>query len=139
MSEETERDARLSYIHPGETLREDFLAPLGLVIIIGSVGWQRIGRSLPGKPEAYLIAGAALILAHLLLRWDEIAKLVGRRQMKYGANTAVLVAVVIAILGAVNYLAYRHTKRWDLTKNQRYSLSDQTRKVLGGLIQQPVT
>ena len=111
----------------------DFLAPLGLVIIIGSVGWQRIGRSLPGKPEAYLIAGAALILAHLLLRWDEIAKLVGRRQMKYGANTAVLVAVVIAILGAVNYLAYRHTKRWDLTKNQRYSLSDQTRKVLGGL------
>ena len=111
----------------------DFLAPLGLVIIIGSLAWQRIGRTLPGKPEAYLIAGAALILAHLLLRWEEVARLVGPRQMKHGANTAVLVAVVVVILGAVNYLANRHTKRWDLTKNQRYSLSDQTKKVLGGL------
>jgi ABC-type uncharacterized transport system involved in gliding motility auxiliary subunit len=111
----------------------DFLAPLGLVVIIGSTAWERSGRTLPGKPDAYLMAGAALILAHVLLRWDEISKRVGRRQMKYGANTAVLVAVVIGILGAVNYLVYRHTKRWDLTKNQRYSLSDQTKKVLGGL------
>jgi len=111
----------------------DFLAPLGIVIMVGSLAWQRAGRTLPGKPEAYLIAGAALILAHLLLRWDEVAKLAGPRQMKYGANTAVLVVVVIAILGSVNYLVSRHTKRWDLTKNQRYSLSDQTRKVLAGL------
>lgn len=111
----------------------DFLAPLGLVVIIASLAWQRIGRTLPGKPEAYLIAGAVLILAHLLLRWDEVARLVGPRQMKYGANTAVLVAVIVAILGAVNYLVYRHSKRWDLTKNKRYSLSDQTKKVLGGL------
>jgi ABC-type uncharacterized transport system involved in gliding motility auxiliary subunit len=111
----------------------DFLAPLGIVIMVGSLAWQRAGRTLPGKPEAYLIAGAALILAHLLLRWDEVAKLAGPRQMKYGANTAVLVVVVIAILGSINYLVSRHTKRWDLTKNQRYSLSDQTRKVLAGL------
>jgi len=111
----------------------DYLAPLGLVVIIGSVAWARIGRTLPGKPEAYLIAGGALILAHLLLRWEDVTKRVGRRQMKYGANTAVLVAVVVGILGALNYLVYRHTKRWDLTQNKRYSLSDQTRKVLGGL------
>jgi ABC-type uncharacterized transport system involved in gliding motility auxiliary subunit len=111
----------------------DFLAPLGLVVIIGSAAWERSGRTLPGKPDAYLIAGAALILAHLLLRWDEISKRVGHRQMKYGANTAVLVVGVVAILGALNYLVSRHTKRWDLTKNQRYSLSDQTKKVLGGL------
>ena len=39
----------------------DFLAPLGIVIIVGSIAWQRIGRTLPGKPEAYLIAGAALV------------------------------------------------------------------------------
>ena len=111
----------------------DFLAPLGLIVIVGSAAWERSGRTLPGRPDAYLIAGAALILAHLLLRWDEISRRVGRRQMKYGANTAVLVLVVVVILGALNYLVSRHTKRWDLTKNQRYSLSDQTKKVLGGL------
>jgi ABC-type uncharacterized transport system involved in gliding motility auxiliary subunit len=113
----------------------DFLAPLGFLVIVGAEAWERTGRTLPGKPEAYLIAGAALILTHLLLRFDDITRRVGRRQMKYGANTAVLVAVTLAILGFVNYLVYRHGKRWDLTKNQRYSLSDQTRKILEGLKQ----
>src|SRR5206468_4016058 len=47
--------------------------------------------------------------------------------------TAVLVVVVLAILVGVNYLSARHVLKKDLTKNQRYSLSDQTRKVVGGL------
>ena len=111
----------------------DVLAPLGLVVLIGAIVLDRIGRPLPGKPAAYLIAGAVLVLAHLLLRWEEVSRRIGRRQMKYGSNTAVLVLAVIGIFGVVNYLANRHTKRWDLTKNKRYSLSDQTKKVLGGL------
>ena len=111
----------------------DILAPLGFLVIVGSGIWERAGKTLPGKPDYYLIAGAALILTHLLLRFDDIMRRVGRRQMKYGANTTVLVAVVLASLGFVNYLVFRHTKRWDLTKNQRYSLSDQTRKILQGL------
>jgi ABC-type uncharacterized transport system involved in gliding motility auxiliary subunit len=111
----------------------DFLAPLGFLVIVGAEAWERSGRTLPGKPEAWLIAGAALIVTHLLLRFEDITRRVGRRQMKYGANTAVLVLVTLAILGFVNYLAFRHTKRWDLTKGQRYSLSDQAKKILQGL------
>ena len=111
----------------------DFLAPLGFLVIVGAEAWERSGRTLPGKPEAWLIAGAALIVTHLLLRFEDLTRRVGRRQMKYGANTAVLVLVTLAILGFVNYLAFRHTKRWDLTKGQRYSLSDQAKKVLQGL------
>ena len=38
-----------------------------------------------------------------------------------------------AILGAINYLAERHNKRWDLTAASQYTLSDQTKKVLQGL------
>ncbi len=68
-----------------------------------------------------------------MLRWDAIARGLGRRQLKYGTNTLVLALVVLAILGFVNYFVARHTKRFDLTKDQRYSLSDQTRKVLAGL------
>jgi len=40
---------------------------------------------------------------------------------------------VLGILGGANYLVSRHPKRFDLTKDQRYSLSDQTRKVVAGL------
>ena len=111
----------------------DFLAPLGFLVIVGAEAWERAGKTLPGKPDYYLIAGAALILTHLLLRFEDITRRVGRRQMKYGANTTVLVVVVLASLGLVNYLVFRHTKRWDLTKGQRYSLSDQTKKILQGL------
>lgn len=112
----------------------DFLSPLGLLIVIGSMAWVRAGKQLPGgKGEYYVIAGAVLVLLHVVLRFEDILKLVGRRQLKYGANSAVLIALVVGILGAANYLAFRHTKRWDLTKGQRYSLSDQTQKILASL------
>jgi len=111
----------------------DLLAPLGLLVIIGAQMWSRAGKTLPGKPEYFWIAGGALVLLNVLLRGPAIAAAIGRRQLRYGGNTFVLVAVVIAILAAVNWIVYRNTKRWDLTQNQRYSLSDQTKKVVSGL------
>ena len=55
------------------------------------------------------------------------------RQLRYGGNSAVLVLVVLGILGAVNYIAYRRPLKKDLTANKRFTLSDQTLKVVGGL------
>jgi len=111
----------------------DFLLPLSLLVMIGSQAWARAGKSLPGKPEYWLIAGAALLFLYLLLRFDDLAGLVGRRQMRYGANTFVLALIVFALLAGLNYLAFRRGVRWDLTKGQRFSLSDQTTKVVTGL------
>jgi ABC-type uncharacterized transport system involved in gliding motility auxiliary subunit len=111
----------------------DLLAPLGFVIAVGAVAWARAGQSLPGGLRPWLIAAAALVLVHLILRWEDATRGFGRRQLKYGTNTFVLVLVVLLILGAANYLVNRHTKRFDLTEGQRYSLSDQTRKVVAGL------
>ena len=70
---------------------------------------------------------------HLALRWEDIYRAIGGRQLRYGSNTAVLIVVVLAILVGVNYLAARHPLKKDLTKNQRYSLSDQTKKIVQGL------
>lgn len=41
--------------------------------------------------------------------------------------------IVLAILVALNYLAARQNKRWDLTAAKQFTLSDQTRKILEGL------
>jgi ABC-type uncharacterized transport system involved in gliding motility auxiliary subunit len=113
----------------------DFLAPLGLLIAFAALFTTRTrwADRLPGGLRPWLVAALALVLMHLVLRWEDVARGLGRRQMKYGTNTFVLVVVVLGILGAANYLVVRHTKRFDLTQNQRYSLSDQTRKVLAGL------
>src|SRR3984957_7297860 len=57
------------------------------------------------------------------------------RQTKYGAYAAVYVLVVIAIVVVANMLADRYNKSYDTTSNKRYSLSDQTKKIVTGLKQ----
>ncbi len=58
-----------------------------------------------------------------------------KRQTKYGAYLGVYVLVVLAILGAANYLANRYNKTVDTTSNKIFSLSDQTRKIVANLKQ----
>ena len=57
------------------------------------------------------------------------------RQTKYAAYAATYVLVVIAIIATANVLANRYDKSYDTTANKRYSLSDQTVKIVKGLKQ----
>jgi ABC-type uncharacterized transport system involved in gliding motility auxiliary subunit len=55
------------------------------------------------------------------------------RQTKYTGYFLAYLLVILAVLGAANWLANRHNKSVDLTSNKRFSLSDQTEKVVKGL------
>ncbi len=55
------------------------------------------------------------------------------RQTRYGAYAAVYILVVLAVLALGNWLANGHSKSIDLTSNKQYTLSDQTKKVVGNL------
>jgi ABC-type uncharacterized transport system involved in gliding motility auxiliary subunit len=55
------------------------------------------------------------------------------RQTKYSAYVTVYILVVLAILVGVNYLSSQYSKSADLTTNKRYTLSDQTIKVVKNL------
>ena len=55
------------------------------------------------------------------------------RQTKYATYAATYIVVVVAILAAANILANRYNKSFDATSNKRYSLSDQTVKIVKGL------
>lgn len=57
------------------------------------------------------------------------------RQTKYAAYATTYILVVIAAVVAANVLADRYNKTYDATSNKRYSLSDQTAKVVRGLKQ----
>lgn len=57
------------------------------------------------------------------------------RQTKYAAYAAIYVAVALAIAVVANVLADRYNKSFDATSNKRYSLSDQTIKIVKGLKQ----
>jgi len=56
-----------------------------------------------------------------------------RRTLTYGTTSALLVAVLAAILVFANLLSGRHYQRFDTTANKQFTLSPQTVKVLQGL------
>ena len=55
------------------------------------------------------------------------------RKLLRQTNWGVFLLLAAALFGMVNYLAYRHYARWDVTVTKTYTLSPQTRKVLSGL------
>jgi ABC-type uncharacterized transport system involved in gliding motility auxiliary subunit len=77
--------------------------------------------------------GLALVVLYLLSQWKETAASMSRRQTRLGTIAFTSVVVVLGLLVAVNYLSSRRNKRWDLTANQAYSLSPQTRQILDKL------
>ncbi len=65
-------------------------------------------------------------------------QLLRARQTKYAVFAASYIIIVLAILVVANVLADRHNKSYDSTANKRYSLSEQTAKIVKGL-RQPAT
>ena len=62
-------------------------------------------------------------------------ELLKARQTKYVAYATVYIIVVAAIITVANVLANRYDKSYDTTSNKRYSLSEQTAKIVKGLKQ----
>jgi len=78
-------------------------------------------------------AGLALVVLYSLSQWRQIVAWFGGRNARYGTLAGISVIVALGILVAINYVSVRQNKRWDLTANQQFSLSDQTAKLLGDL------
>ena len=55
------------------------------------------------------------------------------RQTQYAAYVSVYIGVVVAVLVLINFLANRYNKSFDSTTNKRYSLSEQTDKIVKNL------
>jgi ABC-type uncharacterized transport system involved in gliding motility auxiliary subunit len=105
---------------------------LGVALVFASVAIRNL-RPEWGWWYSLAIAGLVCVLLYVLSQWREIARDFSGRQARYGTLAAASVLVVLGILGAINYLAERHNKRWDLTAASQYTLSEQTRKVLQSL------
>ena len=103
---------------------------IGTLLVFASVGIRFLKPELAQYQQYAAWAGLALVLVYMAGQWRDIATFYEGRGAKYGTLSIVSILVFAAILVAVNYLASRQNKRWDLTSNQVYSLSDQTIKIL---------
>jgi ABC-type uncharacterized transport system involved in gliding motility auxiliary subunit len=118
---------------------------IGTALVFGAVAVRLLGGAgaitLTQQVDQYAVyaawAGLACVVLYTLGQWREIIGYFRGRNARYGALASVSVLVMLGILVAVNYLSARRNKRWDLTANQQFTLSDQTIKLLQGL-QAPV-
>lgn len=105
---------------------------LGVVLVIAALA-LRIKPEYTQYSRGLALAGLVVLVAYLLTQWRDIARTFDGRSVKYGSIAATSVVVVLGILVGVNWIASREHKRWDLTASNQFSLSDQTKKVLGDL------
>jgi ABC-type uncharacterized transport system involved in gliding motility auxiliary subunit len=106
------------------------LAGLFRYFILGVwVGGGLIGKLTP----ALLVIGVVLIGVSAVFNFGAITGFFGGRQGKLSANTVVLSVAVLALVAVANFLGFRHHKRFDLTAEGLYSISDQTKKVVANL------
>jgi ABC-2 type transport system permease protein len=62
-----------------------------------------------------------------------IKRILNSKKFKYGTNSIILIAVVIAIAVVINMLVGLTGIKWDLTPNKLYSISDTTKEILSSL------
>jgi ABC-type uncharacterized transport system involved in gliding motility auxiliary subunit len=60
-------------------------------------------------------------------------KVVQIKRFQIGLNVLVQVLIFIAIIAMLNYLSFRHFKRWDFSRDQKYALTSQTKSLLANL------
>src|SRR5262245_58926453 len=112
---------------------------VGTVVVLVAVGirlaiWQgALSDSLVQYTVYAAWAGLACVVLYTIGQWREFVEYFSRRNARYGAVAGMSVLIFLAILVAVNYLSFRQNKRWDLTKNQEFTLSDQTVKLIQNL------
>jgi ABC-type uncharacterized transport system involved in gliding motility auxiliary subunit len=106
---------------------------VGTALVFGAVAVRFLRPEWNQYAQWAAWAGLACVLIYMAGQWRDVRSFYSGRQARYGTMSLVGILVFLGIVVAINYLAVRQNKRWDLTENQFYSLSDQTVKILQGL------
>ncbi len=108
-------------------------AALGLFLLIAGTALFPVG--IPGDrlPAVLLTAGAVLLAVTAVFNVRSVIAFFGKRSARHGANAVLMTLLFTAILVVIQAISVRNTHRRDVTRNQRHSLSEQTRSLLGQL------
>ncbi len=110
-----------------------FIGGLGAVLGIGGV----VAYSLvPDKLWLVtLCEGLALVclIGFFVLHFETVKAFSARRSTRLGLNSILMILLFLGIVMIVNFLAARHSQRWDFSETQRFTLAPQTYEVLRSL------
>jgi ABC-type uncharacterized transport system len=55
------------------------------------------------------------------------------QRLQIGLNVLVQLVLIFFLISAVNWIGFRHYKRWDVSRDQKYALSDKTKRFLNSI------
>jgi ABC-type uncharacterized transport system involved in gliding motility auxiliary subunit len=55
------------------------------------------------------------------------------QRLRIGLNVLVQLILIFFLVSAVNWIGFRHYKRWDVSRDQKYALSDKTKRFLNSI------
>ena len=117
---------------PGAVSR--YVAAIGLLLIIAGSAVYSVQSGAGGRVAlVLLVAGAGLIAATALVNARELREWTRKRSARQGANAILMTLLFTAILVTVQAISVRNTHRHDLTRNQRFTLSESTRQLLAAV------
>src|SRR5262249_28230630 len=110
---------------------------LGVALVVAALLLQFGARPdwfwAPAWSKYFAWAGLVVTGLYGLSQWRDIARSFQGRNVRYGSVAFGSVVVFLAILTGINWISSRQNKRWDLTSNKQFELSDQTKKILSEL------
>jgi ABC-type uncharacterized transport system involved in gliding motility auxiliary subunit len=112
---------------------DNIFGGVGLFVTIATLIWYSITRVWEIYHWVLIVLGVLgigyFIYQFIVNRKKELST----RTIKQGSNVLVQVIVFLVIIGMLAFVTTRRHYRSDLTKNNLYSLSDQTDKIVSGL------
>src|SRR4030095_11635874 len=97
---------------------------IGTALVFGSVAVRLFRPQWNHYAYDGAWAGLGWGLVYMASQWRDVADSFSKRQTRLGTIAGTTVLVVLALLIAVNYLASRRNKRWDLTPHKQFTLSE---------------
>src|SRR5215471_9499204 len=110
-----------------------FAAPAGFLVLLSSLAFFLIAPERSTLMSVLLGIGGALLLLGLMLNFSSLLDRLKGRAVREGGGDVAYVIIIAVVLCLLNFLAARHHKRYDLTEQGSFSLSDQTKQILAHL------
>lgn len=109
------------------------LGSIGLVLLLSSPLAFIVGRDMMWFVYGVVLLGATFVGVYYATNRKAVGKMLGSRSASLVAISAATVAAFVAVVVALNFIAYKNPKEFDLTKDGLFTLADQTTKTLEGL------
>lgn len=115
-----------------ESLRK-FGGITGILVLVSGWGITQFAPDYGMWGWLLIAAGAILLVLAIWMNGTDLANALKGRPFRHGANALFYTLTVLGIVGAVNFLAARHNRRFDMTGQGIHTLSEQTIQILKGL------